>query len=132
MEGIIPATPDRERARSLERLATLRQRKIPSFDHNEEAALIVEAYYEVIKDLATAILYCEGGKAVDHVALILFLKTKRFLPEQDVLLVDRLRRLRNDISYRGVSIDPSFIKRNEAVIVSLIEKLSRILQERLD
>ena len=93
--------------------------------------MIVEAYYEIIKDLATALLYREGGKAIDHVALITYLEERSLLPRQDIVLVDQLRRLRNDISYKGLAIDPSFVRRNRKRIEAVIERLSKTIGEGL-
>lgn len=122
MEGLIRITPDKERATSLVKLAKLRYGKLPFFDEKKEAPLIIEAAYETIKELATALLYIDGYKPIDHVAIVEYLK--RYLPAQDCALIDRLRRLRNDIVYRGIFVSADYIKRNKDAIDGIVRKLT--------
>ncbi|MCK5699358.1 MAG: hypothetical protein KAH93_05905 [Candidatus Aenigmarchaeota archaeon] len=49
--------PDKERAKSLISLSELRHKKIKLYDEHTEASLIIEIYYEIAKELITAILF---------------------------------------------------------------------------
>ena len=65
--------PDKERARSLVKLAILRYKKIKTFDEEKESSLIIEGYYETAKELITAILFIDGYKTLSHKDLIEYL-----------------------------------------------------------
>jgi len=60
MEDLIKIKQDKEKARSLVKLAKLRIRKFGDNDAEEESMLLIESYYEVAKELITSILFIEG------------------------------------------------------------------------
>ena len=65
MDGIIKATPDRERARSLLETVSIRLDSIGLMKSNnisKFASKIIEEYYEVLLELITAILSMDGYK----------------------------------------------------------------------
>ena len=134
MENLIKIKPDKERARSLIKLASLRYGKIKTFDEEKESSLIVEGYYEVAKELITAILFIDGYKTLSHKDLIeyLSLNFKNDFSILDMELLDQLRKLRNNIVYYGVFIESSYVKRNKERINNVISKLFKICEKRLE
>lgn len=76
-------------------------------------ALKVEAYYEIIKELALAHAYREGYRCGNHLAIIAYLKEKVPDFEFETEKVDELRKVRNEISYRGFRVQKDYLKRNE-------------------
>ena len=134
MENLIKIKPDKERARSLIKLASLRYGKIKTFDEEKESSLIVEGYYEVAKELITAILFIDGYKTLSHKDLIeyLSLNFKNDFSALDIELLDQLRKLRNNIVYYGVFIESSYVKRNKERINNVISKLFKICEKRLE
>ena len=127
MESLIKIQPDKERARSLLKLAKLRYGKITTYDVERESSLIAEGYYEVIKEQITALLFIEGYKTLSHKDLIEYLAINhKEISASELELIDHLRKLRNNIVYYGDSIEPSYIKRNEAHIQKSIEKLREL------
>jgi len=64
---------------------------------------IVEEYYEIMKELATALMYAEGLKTLSHKTLFYYLEKNHSneFSRQEFILADELRRLRNDIAYYG-------------------------------
>lgn len=42
------------------------------------------------------------------------------LPKNKSIFLDQLRKVRNDINYRGISIDFSYLQRNESQIKRII------------
>ena len=54
---LIRIKPDKEKAKSLYDLAMLRYKKLPGFDIEKEASLIIESYYEICKELLTTIRF---------------------------------------------------------------------------
>ena len=133
MENLIKIKTDRERARSLVNLARLRYKKISIFDAEKESSLIVESYYETIKELITAILFIDGYKTLSHKDLIeyLGLNYKEKVVSADLGLIDQLRKLRNGIVYYGELIESSYIKRNKGHINDVISKLFDICENKL-
>ena len=133
MENLIKIKADEERARSLVNLARLRYKKISVFDEEKESSLIVEDYYETIKELITAILFIDGYKTLSHKDLIeyLSLNYKGKFNSADLGLIDQLRKLRNGIVYYGESIESSYIKRNKGHINEVISKLFDVCEKKL-
>ena len=133
MENLIKIQPDKERARSLVKLANLRYEKVKTFDEEKESSLIVEGYYEVAKELITAILFIDGYKTLSHKDLIeyLGLNFKFDFSELDINLLDQLRKLRNNLVYYGVFIETSYIHRNKEHITKVILKLLDICSKKL-
>ncbi|MBM5805661.1 MAG: hypothetical protein FJZ49_06350 [Candidatus Verstraetearchaeota archaeon] len=124
--------PDKEMARSMLKMIEVRMRMMESVSREDFASLVVEGYYEVIKETLTALMALDGYKTLSHEVLVGYLK--EFFPqfsESEALLVDRLRQLRNKISYMGFFVDPDYLERNERRIKEVVEKLLSILRERL-
>jgi hypothetical protein len=127
---LIKIEPDREKAKSLVKIATMRQNKISGFDPAKESPLITEAYYEICKEIITAILFCDGYKTLSHTDLIEYIKKYKELNEQEIHIIDSLRKKRNQIVYYGTIEETSYAKRNEKTIQEIIRKLKRIIEEK--
>jgi hypothetical protein len=124
--------PDKEIARSMLKMIEVRMRMMESVSREDFASLVAEGYYEVIKETLTALMALDGYKTLSHEVLVGYLK--EFFPqfsESEVLLVDRLRQLRNKISYMGFFVDPDYLERNEGRIKEVVGRLLSILRERL-
>lgn len=124
--------PDKEMARSMLKMIEVRMRMMESVSREDFASLVAEGYYEVIKETLTALMALDGYKTLSHEVLVGYLKEffPQF-PESEVLLVDRLRQLRNKISYMGFFVDPDYLERNEGRIKEVVGRLLSILRERL-
>jgi hypothetical protein len=95
-------------------------------------SLVVEDYYEIIKEAITALMAIEGYKTLSHKALISYLR--EFFPQfsySEIFLIDELRKLRNKIAYKGFFITQDFLMRNEENIRKIIDKLLNILEDKL-
>lgn len=112
---------DIERARSLVKLSNLRYTKIKIFDMKKEAPLIIESYYEICKELLTAILFTQGLKTLSHKELVDY--SKNYLTTEEFEILDQLRKKRNKIVYYGVFIDEFYIQSNRDKFEKIIEKL---------
>ncbi|MBI2135749.1 hypothetical protein HYU06_01625 [Candidatus Woesearchaeota archaeon] len=122
--------PDKEKAKSLLELVKLREKDLKN-KSDEFATLIIEGYYEQIKELITAIMSIDGYKTVSHELLVGYLA--RFYTEfsaAEIYLIDQLRKTRNDIDYRGILINPEYLKRNKANILAIIAKLKEITSNK--
>lgn len=125
--------PDKEMARSILKMVEVRINALNlELDRKDQfASLIVEDYYEIAKEILTALMAIDGYKTLSHEALIGYLK--EFYPqfsESEILLADELRQLRNKISYSGFFITPDFVERRGEDIRRLIEKLLAILKDK--
>ena len=130
-KSVSKITPDLEKARALLKLIQLREKNIEIMA-DDMITLVVESYYEIIKELITGIMSADGYKTVSHEMLIAYVA--RFYPEfssSKIMALDQLRKLRNEIAYRGVLIKPEYLERNKEVIMENISKLKTILLNKM-
>ncbi|MEK6933253.1 MAG: hypothetical protein AABW75_00060 [Nanoarchaeota archaeon] len=123
--------PDKEQARSILRIAALIEDRIALENKPGMESLVVADYYEIIKELVTAIMLSEGYKTLSHKELIEYLKEMKEFKEHEIRIADDLRILRNKISYQGFLIDPDYLKRNADNFKLIKEKLKNILTKKL-
>jgi len=114
------------------KMIEIRMKALELKNRKEFASLIVEDYYEILKEAITALMAVDGYKTLSHEVLIGYLK--EFFPqfsEEEILLSDQLRQLRNKIAYKGFFVNPNFLERNEAKIKGIVLKAKKILEEKL-
>lgn len=125
---IIKITPDKEKARNILKMISLIEERIKIQDKTKMTALIIADYYEIIKELITAVLLIDGYKTLSHKDLIDYLKEKYSeFRMHEISLLNDLRILRNRIAYEGFSIEPPYLNRNEVFYKQLIKKLKNIV-----
>ena len=131
-ESVSRITPDLEKARALLKVIQLREKNISFMDKAEMSTLIIESYYKIIKELITGIMSADGYKTTSHELLIAYLAEfyKEFL-RNELITLDQLRKLRNDIAYRGVIIESDYLERNEKTIQKIILKLKTIINKKI-
>lgn len=129
-EEIFRISKNAVRAKALKEMAVER---LADIKKEEKAYKIIEQYYEIIKELITALMYLEGFKTLSHKALISYLDKNygRFFGRDEFILIDELRRLRNDILYYGAKVDIAFLQNKEAKIKRIINKLIAIVNKKL-
>ncbi len=117
-----------ETGKSLLRLVEARLVEVKKM---ENPTLKVEAYYEILKELITILLFNEGYKSYSHECLISFLEKKFHdrINDGQIELIDQLRLLRNDIAYKGVFIDNDFLNRNEGEILAIVNLLKNLVRD---
>lgn len=109
-------------------MTELREQLVKRMPLPQFSTLLVEEYYEIVKELITAIMSTEGWKTVSHELLVGYLA--KFYPQfrpEEIALIDQLRTIRNDIAYRGIMISSEYLQRNEPAINAAIEKLKQTL-----
>ena len=126
--------PNPEEARALFRMAEKRQRFIGSVkDRREFASLLAEDYFEIIKELVTALMSLDGYKCYSHECLVAFLSEfHKGISRPERELIDQLRKIRSDINYRGLVLEYDYIERNEESILDITRKLKGIIKGRLE
>jgi len=87
--------------------------------------LKVEAYYDIIKELLFAHLYKNGYNCTNHLCLIAYLKEK--IKDFETQKIDELRKVRNEINYRGLTIKKDYLERNELEFKNIIKQLKEEL-----
>jgi hypothetical protein len=131
-EKVRRVKPDKEMAKSILRMIKVRMKELETKDRKEFASLIVEDYYEIIKEAITALMAIDGYKTLSHEVLIGYLK--EFFPqfsEAEIMLTDQIRQIRNKITCKGFFVTPDFLDRNEARIKRIVIKLIQILEEKI-
>ncbi len=124
--------PDAEKAKALLKMTELHEKRAKLTPLPDMATLLVEEYYEIAKEMITAIMSCDGWKTTSHELLIGYLQ--RFYSEfagAEIALIDQLRQMRNDIDYRGVMIHPDYLTQNQKKILEVIHKLKQVLNRRI-
>ena len=130
-DQVFRITSDREKAKSLLKLVELRENDLKT-KSEEFSTLIIECYYEIIKELITALMSIDGYKTLSHELLIAYVA--RFYKEfssAEIYLMDQLRKTRNDIAYRGILVPPEYFNRNKEKVLLLISKLKQTIISKL-
>ncbi len=130
---VASATKNTETAKALLKLCDARLEVAKGIDIEKYPALLAEAYYEVIKELITALLAAHGFKSYSHLCLIAFVKEyyASEFPAHDLELMDKLRKIRNDVGYRGIFTGWDFLGRNEKRILSVISRLRKLVEKKI-
>lgn len=130
---LIKITPDKEKAKNIIKMVALIEERIGKQDKKKMAALIIADYYEIIKELITAILLIDGYKTLSHIDLINYLERKYSeFSKYEISILDDLRILRNRVTYEGFFIEPTYLTRNEASFKTTIQKLRDLLNKKLN
>ncbi len=131
-EEVRRVSPDKEMAKSLLKMIQTRLSVLEIMDRNRFASLVVETYYEIIKEAITALMAIGGYKTLSHEVLIGYIE--EFFPEfsdYEISLMDEMRKTRNKIAYKGFFVTPDFVIRNETRIREIVQKLLKILQDKI-
>src|SRR3989344_6582160 len=123
---------DKEKATSLLKLIEIREKNIKSLEKEEFATLIIEGYYEIIKELITAIMSVDGYKTLSHELLVGYIaKFYKEFSMFEINTIDQLRKTRNDIAYRGIIINMDYLERNEKPILKIIRALKEKVKSKI-
>lgn len=95
---------------------------------DEFAALKVEAYYDVIKEHIHAHLYKNGYNCTNHICLISYLRERFPQFKRETAKIDELRKVRNDMNYKGLIIEKEYLKQNEPRFKHIINQLKERLK----
>ena len=123
-QGIITKQqPDIERSKQMQKMADLR---LEFWDRKLEDRYItfkIEAYYEIIKELMLSHLYGKGYNCTNHLCLIAYLKERIQDFDFEIQKIDELRKVSNEINYRGLTIKKDYLERNEPEFKNIIKRL---------
>ena len=131
---IIKVAPDKEKAKSLLIMVSLREQSLKELEKvKTHSTIIAETYYEIIKELCTAIALAKGYKSAGdnaHKDLIAFVKKYGF-EESEIESMQDLRIRRNKSSYEGKPIEEVYLENKKQDLLKIIEKSKKILKEKL-
>lgn len=129
---LIKITPDKEKAKSILKMTFLIEERIKGQNKSRMAALIIADYYEIIKELITAVLLIDGYKTLSHKDLVDYIKENYSeINSYEISILDDLRILRNRITYEGFFIELSYLNRNESSFKIIIQKLRGLVERKL-
>lgn len=129
-------SPNKSLAISISKMVETRinvlKKSIKFLDLEKETSIIIEDYYEIIKEIIIAIMEIDRYKTLSHEALIAYI-TKNYgsiFSEYEIETLDRLIVLRNKISYKGFFVQKDYLDRNKELLDKIIEKLNNILNSK--
>src|SRR3989338_4035708 len=132
-EEIIQITKDLLRARELYLMAKERMEDIIPILPEDKHYKIIEEYYEVLVQLMTGIMYSEGYKTLSNISLIEYIsRYSRELTENQIKLIDTLRKFRHGTVYYGKKISEGFLINHKEDICKVIFLLEKILENLLN
>src|SRR3989338_11207669 len=127
-EEIFRVSASAARAKSLKDMA---EDRLLDLKHEKKPYKLVEQYYEIIKELITALMYADGYKTLSHKSLIAYLEKNynAAFGKDEFILMDDTRKLRNDILYYGKQVDKSFLTNHEGRLKIIISKLLNMVNK---
>lgn len=105
-----------------------------SIDGMKFPTILAENYYEIIKELISAILLIDGVKATGenaHKELIEEFSKYKELDEAEIRIIDDLRIRRNKSSYEGKQIESSYLENKKDTLIKIIKEIKVILKNKL-
>ena len=132
--GIIRITPDREKAKSIIKMAETTLKMIEGINSRDFASNILKEYYDVIREFMATVLLLDGFKTTGegaHKKLIEYIGKNYQFTEYEISLLNELRIIRNKISYNGFFITEDYLRRKKKSVLDIISKLRNIINRRL-
>ncbi len=127
-EHLRKVQPDPDKIKSILKVIQARLKTIQQIQKDEETtSIIVTDYYEVIKELLTALLLKNGLKSDNHECLISFFKKTYPKYEYEARSIHQLKNIRNRINYDGLFVDASYLTQNELEFIHIIELLQELI-----
>jgi len=126
---IIKITPDKEKAESLRKMATITLERLKKTAITEYPSNTLVDYYNVIHKLLESRALINGIKAKGggaHQELIDYSYKTKIINEETRIFLQQMRDHRNRISYEGFMIHKNYILLNKEKIEVLIKQLLKL------
>lgn len=132
-DELLKVAIDKNKVGSILKMVEIRLKRVQNTRDEEFASLLVEDYYELIKELATAVLNLEGYKTLSH-KLLFDVLAKRFnvFTDAEIDVIDDLRKTRNRIVYDGFFVKQQYISSRMSSVQKIVEKLRRNIEEKIN
>lgn len=139
MENLLKVIPDKEKARSLLDMVSVRLDSInilEKADIKKFSSKIIEEYYEVLLELITAIMSLDGYRTRSdvtgaHIISINYMRRYKEFGDHEIELMKDMRKKRIGIKYYGRHVSDDYLNRKEKDIKNLITKLKSIAEKKL-
>ena len=131
---IINVASDKEKVKSMAKLIKEREDFVKTIDHEKFSTNAAENYYEIIKELASALILLDGKKAVGdnaHKDLVDYLINYKDFSSGEIIFINDLRIKRNNSSYDGKKIENIYLKNHKNEILAIIKKLKEMIENRV-
>jgi len=129
-EHIKKVEPDLERVKSIVKMSKVRLKVLRNIKLDDETASVIATdYYEVIKELLTALLLKDGLKSDNHECLISYFKYN-YNYEYETKVIHKLKNVRNRVSYDGVFVKKDYISMNKLEFEHIISLLVKIIDKK--
>lgn len=125
--------PDKEKAKSIFKMALDREKFLSSSKINYPN-IVVENYYEIIKEISSALLLLRGIKFIgedSHKQIIDSLSKIANFSSYDISVLQDLRIKRNYSLYEGKQVHISYLENYKDFLDSTIDKLKKVLKDKL-
>jgi len=120
---------DSERIESIIKTSLIRLNRARTTKVSEEnISLIVDDYYEVIKELLVAYLLKNGLKSKNHQCLISYFYKINPDMEREAQLISQMSFFRNRLEYYGESVPADFYKDKKEEFEHLVDVLLKLLK----
>ncbi len=121
---------DNERIKSIVHKAEIRLKRAQNTVlDNENVSLVVEDYYEVIKELLVAYLLKNGLRSKNHQCLITYFYQNNPNYEREAIIISQMSYFRNRLNYYGESVPLDFHQRHEKEFLEIIALLEKLLKD---
>ncbi len=112
--------------KALIRLKRARETKI----NEENVSLVIEDYYEVIKELLTAYLLNNGFRSKNHQCLISYFYKENPNFEKEAYLIAQMSFFRNRLNYYGESIPLDFYRKHKNDFENIIKIVEGLIKNK--
>lgn len=120
---------DKDRIKTIEEKAVLRLKRAENTKIDKEnVSLVVEDYYEVIKELLVAYLLKNGFRSKNHQCLISYFYMKNKDYERESYLISQMSFFRNRLNYYGEDIPMDFYEKNKEDFKKIINILKELIR----
>ena len=120
---------DEERIKAIINKADKRLKRARNTKINEDTVdLVVEDYYEVIKELLVAYLLKNGLRSKNHQCLISYFYKENPNYEKETLLISQMSFFRNRLDYYGEDIPMEFYQQNKDEFEKIIKLLKKLTE----
>ena len=123
---------DEDKTNSILKMCQIRIKVLKQIELDEETASVIAGdYYEIIKELLTALLLLNGLKSSNHECLISFFKKNYLDKEYETKVIHELKGIRNKINYECFFVEKSYVERNKLEFEHIIKFLKKEIEEKL-
>jgi len=129
-ENIRKVSVDEDKIDSILKMCSARFKFVKKQEIDKEtASIITENYYEIIKELLTALLLKNGLKSDNHECLISYFKKNYPNYEYEINIIYELKNIRNRISYDGMFVDKQYLIKNMLEFEHIIKILTGFVKD---